>query len=175
MDAQEKSFIEACFEGNLRSIKTTIKYGVNIHVENDWCIDIVARKNYPKIVTFLLDNGITHESAAKNIVLAYTCEHGNYKLAKLLIDSSDAYKKDHMAIQWAAAKGNLKLVELLLGYMDDFNGLFCRTASTGQNEVIQFLIDNEIQNHDDGASRAVSENNTCEKNRAKGKSARGGL
>lgn len=155
MTDQEKSFIESCFEGNLRFIKTCVKHGVDIHVANDWCIDIAARKGYSKIVRYFLENGISHESATKKMVLAYTCDTEDLELVKYLIEKSDEYKKETSALQWTAAKGNLKIMELLLGYFNEFNGIFCSAASTGKVELIQFLIDNDLQDFDSGAERAV--------------------
>ena len=155
MTDQEKSFIESCFEGSLRFIKTCVKHGVDIHVENDWCIDIAARKGYSKIITYFLNNGISHESAAKKMVLAYTCDAQDLELVKYLITKSDAYKNETSALQWTAAKGNIPIMELLLGYFNEFNGIFCSAASTGQIELIQFLIDNNLQDFDSGAERAV--------------------
>lgn len=155
MTDQEKSFIESCFEGNLRSIKMCVKHGVDIHVANDWCIDIAARKGYSKIVIYFLENGISHESAAKKMVLAYTCDAQALELVKYLIGKSDEYKNETSALQWTAAKGNLPIMELLLGYFDEFNGIFCSAASTGQVELLQFLIDNDLQDLDSGVERAV--------------------
>ena len=65
MTDQERIFIEHCFENKISAIKTCIKHNVNIHVENDWCIDIAVKKGYNKLVKFFLENGITHESASK--------------------------------------------------------------------------------------------------------------
>ncbi|WP_028283573.1 MULTISPECIES: ankyrin repeat domain-containing protein [Flavobacteriaceae] len=155
MTDQEKSFIESCFEGNLRFIKTCVKHGVDIHVANDWCIDIAARKGYSKIVTYFLENGISHESAAKKMVLAYTCDAQDLELVKYLIGKSAEYKNETSALQWTAAKGNLPIMELLLGYFNEFNGIFCSAASTGQVTLLQFLIDNDLHNLDSGAERAV--------------------
>lgn len=155
MTDQEKSFIESCFEANLRDIKMCIKYGVDIHVEKDWCIDIVARNGYSKIVTYFLENGISHKSASERMVLAYSCDNQNLELVKYLIEASDEYKGETSALQWAAAKGNLQIMEVLLGYFDEFDGIFCSAASTGKVEVLQFLIDNDLQNLDKGSERAI--------------------
>lgn len=98
MTDQEKSFIESCFDGELRGVKTCIKYGVNFHVENDWCIDVAARKGRSKLIMFLLENGITHESASKKSVLAYAAHHQDKSLVKYLISHSDEYKNDSAAL-----------------------------------------------------------------------------
>ncbi|WP_299007378.1 ankyrin repeat domain-containing protein [uncultured Tenacibaculum sp.] len=155
MTDQEKSFIESCFEGNFRNIKTCIKYGVNIHIQDDWCIDIVGRKNYSEIIIYFLENGISHKSAAKKMLLAYTCDAEDLNLVKYLINNSDEYKNETSAIQWTASKGNIEIMELILGYFEDFNGIFCSAASTGKIELLQFLIDNDIQDYDNGSERAV--------------------
>ncbi len=155
MTDQEKSFIESCFEGNLQNIKSCIKYGVNIAVADNWCIDIVARRGHSKLVKFFLENGISHETACKKMVLAYSSNNEDLELVKYLIKESSEYKKETSALQWAAAKGNLPIVELLLVYFNDFNGVFCSAASTGQLEILQFLIDNGIEELDSGAERAV--------------------
>ena len=106
-------------------------------------------------ITYFLNNGISHESAAKKMVLAYTCDAQDLELVKYLITKSDAYKNETSALQWTAAKGNIPIMELLLGYFNEFNGIFCSAASTGQIELIQFLIDNNLQDFDSGAERAV--------------------
>lgn len=155
MTDQEKSFIESCFEGNLRNIKTCIKYGVDIHVADDWCIDIVARKNYSEIVIFFLENGISHEVAAKKMVLAYSSDAQDIELVKYLIENSEEYKNETSALQWCAAKGNILIMELLLGYFNEFDGIFCSAASKGKVELLKFLIDNDLQSYDTGAERAV--------------------
>lgn len=155
MTDQEKSFIESCFKGNLRSIKTCVKHGVNIHLENNWCIDIAARNGHSDIVVYFLENGISHKTASEKMVLAYSCNAQNLELVKYLIKASDEYKNETSALQWTAAKGNLPIMELLLGYFDDFNGIFCSAASTGKVELLQFLIDNDLHNLDNGSERAV--------------------
>lgn len=153
MTDQEKLFIESCYENKFSSIKMCIKYNVNIHVENDWCIDIVARKGYSKLVKFFLENGITHESASEKMVLAYTCDNQDLDLVKYLIENHE-YKKEHSALSWAAATGNMEIIELLLGYFDEFDGVFCSAAQSGQVNVLNFLIDNGIQDLDSGSERA---------------------
>ncbi|SEC66425.1 Ankyrin repeat-containing protein [Tenacibaculum sp. MAR_2009_124] len=155
MTEQEKMFIESCLEGNLRSIKMCVKHGVNIHVQNNWSIDIVARKGYSKIVKYFLENGISNKEATEKKVLAYCCHNGDYDTVKYLIERSDEYKVDHSSLQWAASKGDQLIVEMLLAYINDLSGLFCSAAQSGNVNLMQFLIDNDLQNLDHSAERAV--------------------
>jgi len=154
MTDQEKSFIESCFEGDIKSIKTCIKYGVDIHVESDWCIDIAARKENSKLVKFFIENGISHESASKKLVLAYAAAAQDKDLVKYLLSQSDEYKKDDTALTWVAMNGNLEIAEMLLAYLDSFDGVFCRAAEAGRIPFLEFLIDNSIQDLDSGAERS---------------------
>ena len=89
------------------------------------------------------------------MVLAYSCDQQNIDLVKYLICNSDEYKNDLFALQWAVAKENAQIVELLLAYMEKYDGAFCSAASTGQVEILQLLIDNGIEKLDEGAERAV--------------------
>ena len=154
MTDQEKSFIESCFDGDLRAVKTCVKYGVDIHTENDWCIDIAARKGHSKLIRFLLENGITHESASKKSVLAYAAHHQDKPLVKYLISQSDDYKNDSAALSWAAMKEDVEIFESLLVYVSNFGGVFCRAAEAGNVALIEILINNGIQDLDKGSIRA---------------------
>ena len=154
MTEQEKGFIESCFEDNLKGIKMCIKYGVNIHVEDDWCIEIAAKQGHSKLVKFLLENGISHESACRKLVLAYAAHLQDKELIKYLIAQSDEYKKDKTALQWVAINGNLEIAEMLLTYVNQYGGVFSGAAEAGQIMLLQFLIDNSIQDLDSGAERS---------------------
>lgn len=148
MTDQEKAFIESCFNADLKAIKTCIKYGVDIHVENDWCIDIASRNNHSDLVRFLLENGISDESAANKKVLAYSIHNDNLELAKYLIQRSDEYKNDTASVQWAAANGKIEAIELLLPYIKDLRWIYCNAAKHGHLDLIRYLNDNSIYNLD---------------------------
>jgi ankyrin repeat protein len=148
MTSQEKIFIEHCFNGDLKSIKNCIKYKVNIHIEDDWAILIATRNKHSNIVKYLLENGITDISAAKNYILAYAISNYDFDLATYLIQKSDEYKIDTSSVQWAAASGNIKGLELLLPYINDLSWVYCRAAEHGHLETIKFLNDNNIFERD---------------------------
>jgi ankyrin repeat protein len=148
MTDQEKSFIEACFRMDLKSIKQCIQYNVDIHTEDDWCIDIAARKGDSKIIKFFLENGISHSSAAKKLTLAYAVHNEDLDLVRYLVSISEEYKKDSASIQWAAAKGNKVAVELLLPYVNDLRWVYCNAAKFGHIDLIRYLNDNNIYEHD---------------------------
>lgn len=155
MTIQEKNFIESCFDGNLKSIKTCIKHGVDIHVEDDWCIEIASRKDHHQIILFLLENGISHVSAAGKSLLAFACINENFDLLRYLIKNSNAYKNDKAAISWAASTGNVNIVEYLMGYVNNYGGVFCRAAEKGHINILKFLIDNDIQELDCVSNQSI--------------------
>ena len=148
MTDQEKAFIECCVKGDLKSIKACIKNKVDIHVEDDWCIDIVSRNNHSSIVEYLLENGISDESAAKKKILAYSIHNNDLALAKYLMNRSDFYKNDSASVQWAAANGKIEAIELLVPYVKDLRWVYCNAAKHGHINLIKFLNNNSIYNYD---------------------------
>lgn len=152
MDGREKLFIEACVENNFKIIQLSIRHGVDIHVEDDWCIEIVGRKGYSNLVKFFLENGISHSSAAKKAVLAHASYNRDIDLVKYLI-KFDEYKEDLGAIAWAAGR-SYEITELMLGFLDNFDGAFCHAAASGDIKTLNLLIDNGIQNFDKSSKRS---------------------
>lgn len=148
MTDQEKSFIESCCKADLKSIKTCVKYNVNIHVEDDWCIKIASRNGYSQIVRYLLESGISDKVAAEYSVLGYAIHFNDYELAKYLMSRSDEYKVDDAGIQWAADKGDLVAIQLLLPYTTCLNWIYCSACKHGHIEIVNYLNDNEIYKYD---------------------------
>lgn len=156
MTPQEKSFIEACCKADLKTIKTCIKYNVNIHIEDDWAISIASENGYSQVVRFLLENGITDSIASNKKALAYAIHFRDYDLAEYLISRSDEYKSDDAAIQWAADKGDLKAIQLLITYTTCLNWIYCSACKSGNVDIINFLNDNEIYKIDSEIKLALN-------------------
>ena len=156
MTEQEKSFIEGCCKADLKTIKTCIKYNVNIHIEDDWCISIVSTNGYSQIVRYLLENGISDSIAAKKGVLRYAIHFRDYELAEYLMARSDEYKADDGAIQWAADNGDLRAVQLLLPYTLCLNWIYCSACKRGHIDLINYLNDNEIYKYDSEIKLALN-------------------
>lgn len=152
MDNREKHFIEACIENDFKSIQQCIRFGVDIHIQDDWCIEIVSRKKNSTLVKFFLENGVSHESASTKSVLANACYNRDIDLIKYLIQNQE-YKNDVGAIAWAAGR-SFEATELLLSFLDDFDGAFCHAAGAGEIKTINLLIDNGIQDFDRSAERS---------------------
>jgi ankyrin repeat protein len=148
MTDQEKLFIESCFKGDLKTIKSCVKFNVDIHIENDWCIDIASRNNHFELIKFLLENGISDEAASKKKILAYSIHNNNLELTKYLINRSDEYKNDSTSVQWAAANGKIEAIKLLLPFINDLRWVYCNAAKHGHVDLIHYLNDNSIYNHD---------------------------
>jgi len=158
MTDQEKSFIESCIEGDLKSMILCIKHNVNVNVENDWVISICARKHHHKIAKYLLSkNLVSHKSASTKGLLAYACNSNNFEFVKHLISQSDEYKTDSAAFSWTASNGNIKIAELLVNYLnsDCLQGGFCRAAEVGHIQFLEFLFLNSIDDIDNSANRAI--------------------
>jgi ankyrin repeat protein len=157
MSQQEKSFIEACINKELRRIQATIKYGVNIHIEDNWAIEIAAQNGFIDVTKLLLENGVSHEIAAVKKLLSYCCHFQYHKFIETLINESDAYKNDSSAFSWTAITGNIAIGELLLHYLneDKLDGAIIRAAEHGKIEFLDFLIGNSIEEIDSSSERAV--------------------
>jgi ankyrin repeat protein len=148
MTDQEKAFIESCIKGDLKSIKTCINYNVDVNIENSWGIEVAARNNHSMIVKHLLENGVTNQAAANKKILAQSINHNNLELANYLINRSEEYKNDTMALQWAATNGNIEAITLLLPYIKDLRWVYCYAAKNGHIDLIHYLNDNNIYNYD---------------------------
>lgn len=68
----------------------------------------------------------SHESACEKAVLALACGRGDINLIKYLIRHPQ-YKNEVGAVQFAVFN-NITIVEMLLGYMNDFHNAFCYAA-----------------------------------------------
>jgi hypothetical protein len=155
MTPQEKIFIESCLLGHLASVKTCIEHNVDIHVEDDWCIEAASGRGKSKVVRYLLENGITHKSASTKSVLANACHKGDIELVKYLINASDEYKNDTSALEWSITKGNIEIVELMLCFVDNFDWSYCRASSKGHIHILNLLTDNNIYEYDGAVDKAI--------------------
>ena len=154
---QEKSFIEACIKGNMKGVKSCHKHDVDIGVEDNWAMHIGVINGNFELVKWLLENGVSHEQAAEKYLLGYSCQYQNLLFVEDLTRSSVCYKNDQYAFSWTASLGNVEIGELLLGYlnMEKLGGGFIRAAEAGKIKFLDFLIANNIQDHDSSSKRAV--------------------
>lgn len=157
MTEQEKSFIESCVKNNIHGVKRCHQHGVNIFVEGNWAITIAATNGHIELVRWLLENGITHEMAAKARLLSYMCYFQNLVMIDRLISSSDCYKDDPAAFSWTADTGNVYIGEKLLAYLNiaQIWGGFQAASESGRLQFLEFLINNNVQEYDRTYERAV--------------------
>lgn len=51
-------------------------------------------------------------------------------------------------------KSNIEIFEILLVYVSNFGGVFCRAAEAGSLDLLEILINNGIQDMDKGSKSA---------------------
>lgn len=148
MTELEKAFIIACTKNDLKFAQIYVNQKVDVHIENDWALEIVIKEGYSDLLLWFLQNIFTHEKAAELGALRYAVHFKNIALIKNLMSFSDYYKKDSGALQWAIDKGNLELIELVLPYVEDLDWSYCIAAKKGYIQVLKYLNDNQIYQYD---------------------------
>jgi hypothetical protein len=148
MTRQEENFIEKCFANDLKSIKFLIKNRVDIAVSEYWGYRIAATNGFLELLSYLYSIDNNHSDIAKSGILAWTSVARKKNIIKYIIDLSDEYKNDSSAIQWTAANGDIEMMEILLGYFDEYNWIFVSAAKNGHLNMISFLLDNDIDKLD---------------------------
>jgi len=148
MNYQEEAFIEFTFKGDFRNIKLLVKNGVDFKVAENWAARIAAKNGHLEILSFLIESGVTHEELSIKNTLALACVNKQYEVVQYLITASNAYKNDSSAVQWTASNGDTKMISILLGYCINLNWIFVSAAKEGHLQFIKFLLDNEINTHD---------------------------
>ena len=148
LSRQEENFIEQCLANKIINIQTLVKYNVDCTVSNYWGYRIAACKGYLKLLRYLMSLEPNRKELADSYILSWTASANQFDAIQLLIEDGDFYASDNTAVQWTASNGNIPMMEVLLGYCNDFTNIFGAAAKDGQYKMFEFLLDNGINELD---------------------------
>ena len=148
MTRQQEYFIESCFINDIQMVKTLVKNKVNVSGQNYWGHRICATRGFLELLTFLYQVDSNHKEISKSGILAWAAASQQYDVVKLIISSSDEYKNSSSALQWVAAKGDVEMMIMLITYCEKLDWIFVSAARNGHVPMIEFLLDNGIENLD---------------------------
>lgn len=127
---------------------------INIGSRRDGLLNFAARRGSKKIVKMLLDKGsdVNKRNAVGIIPLMDACAYGHIEVVQLL-DNSDYFIVDnrgYTALQYAAIRGDAKIVELLmrkyvtsnnLGIKGQVKSAFLSALKEGNFDVAEVILD----------------------------------
>jgi hypothetical protein len=116
---------------------------------------LAAQKGHHSILLYLLGLELNREELAKSSILAWTASANQQKSLEILIQDGDYYKNDNTAIQWASSNSSQEIIELLLNYCSNFSYLFLGAVKKRRYELVQFLLDNGLDQYDQYFEKSV--------------------
>lgn len=120
-----EGLLTACYEGHLPAAKLFLKYGANIHYENEspLIVAFTLAHNWDKLFKFLLRNG-ANIGADQNYLLRVYAEEGNIdKVKKLISLGADVNANKGIALKAAIDNNRVETVQYLISIGGNTKGL----------------------------------------------------
>ncbi|AQN68743.1 ankyrin repeat protein [Saudi moumouvirus] len=144
----------ACRDGHLEIVKYLVKKGADIHVNDDYTLRLACEYGHLKIVKYLVKKGANIFSK-NNDPLRKALEKRNLEVATFLVEKGARVYAKSDIIRLVSYFGNYELVKCLMHFeIDPEDGecvLKC-ASSSGELEVVKYLVENGIDIHADNDS-----------------------
>ena len=132
-------FASCC--GHLEVVKILIQYGANIHVDDDYAIQLALYNEHIEVVKLLIECR-ANVHANNDHVIKLASHIGNFDLAILLINNGgDIHNDNDCAIRIASYCGHVKVVKLLIEYGANIHaGRYVGTIGGDNQNAIIFSV-----------------------------------
>jgi ankyrin repeat protein len=110
------SLFEACYEGNVKLVKTLLANSEEPAADINWVIRVASARGHTKMVELLLQDGRIDPTTDSNAAIGYASLNGHVDIVALLLQDSRVDPTDYgnYAIKRAIFNGHIDIVSLLL-------------------------------------------------------------
>ena len=170
---ENKALNKACEEGQLEVVELLLKYGADVHTNNDEALRIACEEGELKVVEVLLEYG-ADVHACNDEPLRKVCQNEYFEyfnryieVVKLLLEhDADVHACNDESLRIACCEGHLEAVDALLEYGADVHACndepLRKACQYGDFEIVKLLIEHGADIHacNDEPIR-VARNNGC--------------
>ena len=143
------SFVQACREGNLETVKYLYEANADIRSDNDYPVRLASENGHYEVVKYLCEVGANIYSV-NDYAVRYASANGHIEVVKYLCEAGADFRSDNnFAVLHASKNGHLEVVEYLISLGADISKLhpkhqkyfsFCEKMKTKIRERAQKKI-----------------------------------
>lgn len=134
--------LSACWNQDLKKIKSLIKKGTDIHAFNDEALRIAILNANLSVIRFLIENGVSVK-ANDNFALLYSIKNGNLDVIKLLFEFDNYENEIRMASIESVKYDNLEVVKYIIAKRaNNYRGLLKYAALNNNLKIVSYLVEN---------------------------------